>query len=92
MSRYSVEIKEQAQRALKALSQSEPKAYQKALKLIAELYDHPQTGTGKPEPLKGGGGALWSRRITQKHRLIYEIIENIVHVNVLTAYGHYDDK
>jgi len=92
MSRYSVEIKEQAQRDLKALSQSEPKAYQKALKLIAELYDHPQTGTGKPEPLKGGGGALWSRRITQKHRLIYEIIENIVHVNVLTAYGHYDDK
>ena len=92
MSRYSVEIKEQAQRDLKALSQSEPKAYQKALKLIAELYDHPQTGTGKPEPLKGGGGALWSRRITQKHRLIYEIIENIVHVNVLSAYGHYDDK
>ena len=92
MSRYSVEIKEQAQRDLKALSQSEPKAYQKALKLIAELYDHPQTGTGKPEPLKGGGGALWSRRITQKHRLIYEIIENIVHVNVLTAYGHYNDK
>ena len=92
MSRYSVEIKEQAQRDLKALSQSEPKAYQKALKLIAELYDHPQTGTGKPEPLKGGGGALWSRRITQKHRLIYEIIENIVHVNGLTAYGHYDDK
>lgn len=92
MSRYSVEIKEQAQRDLKALSQSEPKAYQKALKLIAELYDHPQTGTGKPEPLKGGGGALWSRRITQKHRLIYEIIENIVHVNVLTACGHYNDK
>ena len=92
MSRYSVEIKEQAQRDLKALNQSEPKAYQKALKLIAELYDHPQTGTGKPEPLKGGGGALWSRRITQKHRLIYEIIENIVHVTVLSAYGHYDDK
>ena len=31
MSRYSVEIKEQAQRDLKALSQSEPKAYQKNL-------------------------------------------------------------
>ena len=31
MSRYSVEIKEQAQRDLKALSQSEPKAYKKNL-------------------------------------------------------------
>lgn len=51
MSRYSVEIKEQAQHDLKVLSKSEPKAYQKALSLIAELYDHPQTGTGKPEQL-----------------------------------------
>ncbi|MCR4591865.1 MAG: Txe/YoeB family addiction module toxin [Bacteroidaceae bacterium] len=92
MSRYSVEIKQQAQEDLKVLSKSEPKAYQKALTLIAELYDHPQTGTGKPEPLKGGGGSLWSRRITKKHRLIYEITEAIVHVEVLSSYGHYDDK
>ena len=92
MSRYSVEIKQQAQEDLKVLSKSEPKAYQKALTLIAELYDHPQTGTGKPEPLKGGGGSLWSRRITKKHRLIYEIAEAIVHVEVLSSYGHYDDK
>ncbi len=92
MSRYIVEIKEQAQQDLKALRKNEPAAYQKALTLIAELYDHPQTGTGKPERLKGGGGTLWSRRITQKHRLVYDIFETIVHVNVLSAYGHYDDK
>ncbi len=92
MSRYSVEIKEQAQQDLKRLSQSEPQAYKKALILISELYDHPKTGTGKPEPLKGGEGVLWSRRITKKHRLIYEIIETVIHVDVLSAYGHYDDK
>ena len=92
MSRYSVEIKEQAQKDLKTMSKSEPKAYKKALALIAELYDHPQTGTVKPEQLKGGGGTLWSRRITQRHRLIYEIFETEVYVDVLSAYGHYDDK
>ena len=92
MSQYKVVIKQQAQQDLKALSKNEPKAYKKALTLTAELYDHPQTGTGKPEQLKGGEGMLWSRRISQKHRLIYEIIENIVHVDVLSAYGHYDDK
>ena len=54
MRRYTVEIKKQALDDLKVLSKSEPKAYQKALKLIAELYEHPQTGTGKPEQLKGG--------------------------------------
>ena len=92
MSRYSVEIKEQAQQDLKALRKNEPAAYQKALALIAELYDHPQTGTGKPEHLKGGGGNLWSRRVTQKHRLVYDIFETVVHVDVLSAYGHYGDK
>ena len=92
MSRYQVFIKQQAQQDLKALRKNEPKTYKKALSLIAELYDHPQTGTGKPEQLKGGEGTLWSRRISQKHRLIYEIIETVVHVDVLSAYGHYGDK
>ena len=91
MSRYSVEIKETAQQDLKNLKQSEPKSYQKALGLIAELYDHPRTGTGKPERLKGGSD-LWSRRISKKHRLVYEIIESVVQVDVHTAYGHYGDK
>ncbi len=92
MMHYSVEIKEQAQQDLKALSKSEPKAYKKALALIAELYIHPQCGTGKPERLKGGDGELWSRRISQKHRLVYEIIDKVVHVDILSAYGHYGDK
>ena len=34
----------------------------------------------------------WSLRISQKHRLIYEIEENVVKVAVLSSYGHYDDK
>jgi len=91
MIRYSVVIKELAQEDLRKLRLSEPKVYQKALSLISELYEHPRTGTGKPEQLKGGGD-LWSRRISKKHRLVYEIIETVVHVDVLTAYGHYGDK
>ena len=34
----------------------------------------------------------WSRHITQKHRLIYTINDNVMTVLVLTAFGHYDDK
>ena len=92
MSKYSVEIKEHAQHDLNMLRKNEPKSYKKALDLINELYDHPQPGTGKPEQLKGFNGALWSRHISKKHRLVYEIIETVVHVDVLTAYGHYGDK
>ena len=53
MKRYFVDIKEKAQNDLKILERNEPKLYQKALKLIAELYEHPFQGTGHPEPLKG---------------------------------------
>jgi len=59
--------------------------------LLKELEKHPQTGTGHPEQLKGMENC-WSRKITQKHRLVYKIEENIVTVLVLAAYGHYDDK
>ncbi len=92
MSKYRVDIKEQAQLDLQRLLHNEPKAYQKALALIGELYEHPLTGTGKPEPLSGDRAGQWSRRITKKHRLIYEIHETEVIVIVLTAYGHYGDK
>ena len=61
-------------------------------KLIEELKLHPATGTGHPEQLKGDRCGQWSRMITKKHRLVYEIIENEVHVDILSAYGHYDDK
>ena len=65
MSRYYVEVKESAQVDLKRLKDDEPNAYQKALKLIGELYDHPRTGTGHPEQLSGDRAGQWSRRITK---------------------------
>ena len=92
MSKYSVEIKEQAQEDLKRLLRSEPNAYSKALQLISELYETPREGTGHPEHLKGTSSERWSREITQKHRLVYQILESEIRVYVLSSYGHYDDK
>ena len=62
------------------------------MKLISELHDHPMTGTGKPEQLRGDRAGQWSRRITKKHRLIYEIHETEIVVLILSSYGHYNDK
>ena len=61
-------------------------------KLLDELREHPTTGTGQPEQLKHEYSGRWSRRITTKHRLIYEIRENLINVEVIQAYGHYNDK
>lgn len=88
---YNVILTDEAQDHLTRLNHDEPSAYQKALRLIAELYEHPRVGTGHPEQLKGEEDR-WSRRITRKHRLVYEIHDTEVLVLVLAAYGHYSDK
>ena len=92
MSMYAITYSPQAEEDLRKLKKSEPRAFQKALLLLNELVEHPKTGTGKPEPLKGEPQGRWSRRITSKHRLIYRIYEKEVYIDILAAYGHYEDK
>lgn len=89
---YEVKLSDQVKMDLVKLAKSEPKAFAKASRFIEELKEHPKTGTGHPEPLKGKPEGRWSREITKKHRLVYRICEAEVYVDVLTAYGHYGDK
>ena len=89
---YKLDYTDEAKLDMQRLKHDEPKAFQKLGKLLGELMDHPRTGTGKPEPLKGDRAGQWSRHITRKHRLVYEIHDTEVIVLVLTAYGHYNDK
>ena len=74
------------------LYKSEPQAYKKLQKFVAELEVHPRTGTGHPEQLKHYKEETWSRQITRKHRLVYEIHDEEILVIALAAYGHYEDK
>ncbi len=46
-------------------------------------------GIGKPEPLKHR--KAWSRRITQEHRLVYNLDEN-KNLVILSCKGHYEGK
>lgn len=92
MTMYDVRYQKEALDDLAKLKRQEPTAFRKAVKLIDELYEHPKTGTGKPEPLSGDRVGQWSRRITKKHRLVYEIRDMEVIVIVISAYGHYEDK
>ena len=89
---YVIDYTDEAIADLIRLRDSEPKAYAKAQTLIDELKEHPKTGTGKPEQLKGDRSGQWSRRISKKHRLIYHIYDTEVVVLVIAAYGHYGDK
>jgi len=52
------------------------------------LRGDPSTGTGKPEPLKHNLSGLWSRRISQKDRVIYKYDNNYIYIFAIG--GHYD--
>ncbi len=89
---YRIILSIRAEQDLFRLAKDEPKAFAKANLFLRELETHPKTGLGHPEPLKGQPSGRWSRQITKKHRLVYRIFEAEVYVDVLAAYGHYDDK
>jgi len=44
-------------------------------------------GIGKPEPLKHNLAGYWSRRITDEHRLVYKIENEII--VIAQCKGHY---
>ena len=57
------------------------------LRLVEAVLRDPFSGEGKPEPLKGLGPGVWSRRITQEHRMVYLVKKDRVHF--LQARFHY---
>jgi len=82
-----------AEKDLRELAKSGDKSLMKKLHvLFDELRHHPRTGTGKPERLKGSLSGFWSRRINDKHRMVYKIEDTTITVYVLSLCGHYDDK
>ena len=58
--------------------------------LLASIMETPYEGIGKPEALKFQLFGLWSRRINQEDRLVYEIKDNTI--IVYTLKGHYNKR
>lgn len=48
--------------------------------LIEDIRRNGHQGIGKPEQLRGNWAGFWSRRIGQKHRLVYRIVDDTVQI------------
>ena len=59
----------------------------RVLDLVEAVLRDPFGGIGKPEPLKYLGSGVWSRRVTQEHRLVYLVTGD--RVDFLQARYHY---
>ena len=63
------------------------KTLQRIMRIIKECQRTPFEGIGKPEPLKGDLAGMWSRRVTDEHRLVYQVeFEKII---IISLKGHY---
>ena len=67
--------------------ETDRKIAMRAFDLIEAVVRDPFTGIGKPEPLKYLSPGIWSRRLTQEHRLVYLIRDD--RIDFLQARYHY---
>ncbi len=58
-------------------------------KILQEMQrDDPSKGLGKPEPLRHKLSGFWSRRISQKDRIVYKYDNKSIYIFAIG--GHYD--
>lgn len=55
--------------------------------LIKDIKRDAFNGLGKPEPLKYELSGYWSRRVTDEHRLVYEVYDD--YIVVVSCRYHY---
>ena len=72
------------------LREKDKKLHKALCKLLKEmLREDPSQGIGKPEQLRHNLTGFWSKRISQKDRLIYKFDEKSIYVFAIG--GHYED-
>ena len=59
----------------------------KIAQLTQSILDNPTEGIGKPEALKYELTGKWSRRITNEHRFVYQVENDLL--KVFSLRGHY---
>ncbi len=57
--------------------------------LLKDISRDPFSGLGKPEGLKENLSGLWSRRIDDRHRLVYRVVDD--KIEVYQCKGHYEN-
>lgn len=68
-------------------AETDRKIILRAFSLIEAIIRNPFTGEGKPEPLKYNMTGVWSRRLTQEHRIVYLVSKD--RIDFLQARYHY---
>ena len=73
------------------LREKDKKLHKALCEILKEMMrSDPASSLGKPEPLKHNSSGLWSKRISQKDRLIYKFNDEYIYIFAIG--GHYDQQ
>jgi len=74
------------------LRQKDKNLHKNLQKILKQMLrdDDPTQGYGKPEKLKHSLSGLYSRRISQKDRVVYTFDDEAIYIFAIG--GHYNDK
>jgi len=75
--------------AYEELREKDKRLHKSLCKLLKKIIrsDDPTVGLGKPEALKHNLSGLWSRRLSQKDRLIYRFDSETIYIFAIGGYN-----
>jgi len=69
------------------LDSKKQKTTNKIIKILENISSNPYKSLGKPEALKHDLTGFWSRRINEKHRIVYQVKQD--NCIVIQCKNHY---
>ena len=89
--RYTIILDKKAGKQLTKLKNNQV-LIKKILTIIDELCIDPYSKLHKFERLIGNYSGFCSKRIDQKNRIIYQVIDQKVTIIIVSVHGHYNDN
>ena len=83
----------EAEKDLRKINKSAAKSIQNRLfRILRSIIESPYEGFASPEQLKHEFTGYWSRELSKKDRVIYQVDEETDCVYIYSLLGHYYDK
>ena len=89
---YSIDFHPSVSKTIAKIKKSNQNFFKKLVKVLIVIQEHPRSGIGHPEAMKGGNDITYSRHITAHNRIVYDIYDDTISVMVIEVEGHYNDK
>ena len=88
--KWTLSLSSDAEKDLKFFGNNNKRLYLKCFDLLRDILKDPEKGIGKPEKLRYTKANLYSRRVSQEHRLVYIVNFKECFIQILTFRKHYN--